>query len=144
MAIDRFMHIAREVAQESPDPHTKVGAVVVDRFCSVVLSFGCNTFPDGVRADLPDRLVRPAKYSWLEHAERRAIFLAARRGVELDGASIFVSGGFPCPDCARAIIQAGIGRVLAESRGVDLCRWESTYEISRRMFDEADVYFLRH
>ena len=41
------------------------------------------------------------------HAERNAIYAAAREGIRLEGSTIFTPG-LPCPDCARAIIQAGI------------------------------------
>ena len=52
------------------------------------------------------------KYFWIEHAERRVILKALRNGVDLEGGTIVVSL-FPCSDCARAIIQAGITKVVA-------------------------------
>ena len=50
--------------------------------------------------DLPDRFQRPTKYMFFEHAERNAIFTAARHGIRTDGAIIYVQA-LPCVDCAR-------------------------------------------
>jgi len=44
------------------------------------------------------------------HAEMAAIVTAARRGVRIDGATLF-STAFPCHECARHIVAAGIHRV---------------------------------
>lgn len=41
------------------------------------------------------------------HAERRAISHAARDGIALDGGVIYLTGWFPCADCAKSIIEAG-------------------------------------
>jgi len=46
------------------------------------------------------------------HAERRAISHAARDGVSLDGGIIYLSEWFPCADCAKSIIEAGIERIV--------------------------------
>lgn len=48
--------------------------------------------------------------SWMVHAEANAIFNAARVGISLNGATIYVTK-FPCIMCANAIIQVGIKRL---------------------------------
>ena len=65
----------------------------------------------GIRDDVPERLERPTKYLWMEHAERNAIYNAARAGTSTEGCSIYVQI-MPCMDCARAIVQAGIREVV--------------------------------
>lgn len=50
--------------------------------------------------DLTDRFERPTKYSFFEHAERNAIFTAARHGIRTEGATLYVQA-LPCVDCAR-------------------------------------------
>ena len=45
------------------------------------------------------------------HAEMAAIIDAARRGISVDGCTIFVTT-FPCHHCARHIVAAGIRRVV--------------------------------
>jgi dCMP deaminase len=57
-------------------------------------------------------LLRPEKYLWMEHAERNAIYNAARVGIPLKGCVIYMDG-IPCMDCARAIVQAGIKEIRA-------------------------------
>jgi dCMP deaminase len=49
------------------------------------------------------------------HAEANAIYNAARIGVALRGASIFVTK-FPCLSCCNAIIQAGIARIYTHDK----------------------------
>lgn len=56
------------------------------------------------------RWVRPLKYQYVEHAERNAIYNAARVGTPTLGCSAFVSLA-PCVGCARALVQAGIKEV---------------------------------
>ena len=68
-------------------------------------------FPRGIRDDVPERLVRPTKYLWIEHAERNAICNAARAGTATEGCTIYVDI-MPCMDCARAVVQAGIVQVV--------------------------------
>jgi dCMP deaminase len=134
---------ARKVALLSPDPDTKVGAVIICERTDRVISEACNTFPDGVSAHNAQRLKRPEKYSWIEHAERRAIFLAARSCRALGDATMYIYGGFPCPDCARAIIQVGIRQVWSEYDDLNVQRWLDSYKISRVMFKESGVDFRR-
>ncbi|MFZ2523572.1 MAG: deaminase [Minisyncoccia bacterium] len=53
---------------------------------------------------------QPGKYVAL-HAERAVIAQCARRGIAMEGASLFVTT-FPCEDCAREIAEAGIKKVF--------------------------------
>ena len=50
--------------------------------------------------DLTNRFERPVKYMYFEHAERNAIFTAARHGIRTEGATLYVQA-LPCVDCAR-------------------------------------------
>lgn len=98
--------LAEIVAQWSPDPSRKTGCVIIRNAQDV--GFGsCNQFPKGVTP----RLERPAKYTFIEHAERNAIYLAAKNGYKTEGATIYVNW-FPCAECARAIVQSGIKKLV--------------------------------
>lgn len=97
---------AYKIARNSEDPSTQVGVVLLDQN-DTVLSDGWNEFPHGVAP----RWERPAKYDYIEHAERNAIFCAARLGVGTVGATMVCTWG-PCISCARAIIQAGVVRFI--------------------------------
>lgn len=101
-----FFELVKVIRAKSKDPHTKVGCVIAteDR---TLLSTGYNSFPRGLDDNVPERAERPEKYYWIEHAERNAVYNAARTGTKLHGATIYMQG-LPCVECARAIVQSGI------------------------------------
>lgn len=102
-------------AEKSPDWWRRIGAFIVKN--GKVLSSNHNehfpterstdidgdprsNFDAGIRIDLVNSL----------HAEAGAIAIAAKKGIKLDGASIYVTT-FPCPGCARLIIRSGIKKI---------------------------------
>jgi dCMP deaminase len=89
-----------------------------------IRSTGYNSLPRGIRDDVPERLERPTKYLWMEHAERNAIYNAARCGTPLEGCTLYVEI-MPCMDCARAIVQAGIREVIIS--GARMSQYTSDY-----------------
>ncbi len=107
-----FLEICRVVAARSKDPSTKVGCVIVGP-AHEIRSTGYNSLPRHIRDDQPERFERPAKYLWVEHAERNAIYNAARAGTPLEGCSLYADL-MPCMDCARGIVQAGIVEVVVD------------------------------
>ena len=98
---ERFMEMARTIAGWSKDRSRKVGCVIVGPGKEIRAS-GYNGFPRDVNDDVEARHQRPAKYRWTEHAERNAIYNAARSGVSTMGCVIYLPW-FPCMDCSRAI-----------------------------------------
>ena len=109
-----FIRQAMLIALKSKDPSTKVGCVIVGQD-NAVLSMGFNGFPRGVEETYLNRWERPAKYLWIEHAERNAIYNAARHGIKISGAKAYfnfdpVTG--ICEGCARGLIQAGIVEII--------------------------------
>jgi dCMP deaminase len=136
----RFLRLAHEIASWSKDRSTKVGAVVVrpDRTPG---PYGYNGFPRQVNDNVDRRHQRPDKYDWTEHAERNAIYNAARIGTALEGCTMYVTH-FPCVDCTRAIIQVGIERVVVDESSLGGAfgeRWADGRDITKEMFDEAGV-----
>ena len=109
-----FMGLAHLSAMRSKDPSTQVGAVIVSGEHRVV-SIGYNGFPNGCSDDeFPwDREgdFGATKYPYVVHAELNAILNSKN---DLRGCSIYVSL-FPCNECAKAIIQSGISRIVYES-----------------------------
>lgn len=77
-----------------------------------VRSVGYNGMPRGCNDSDPSRNQRPEKYFWYEHAERNALYNAARVGTPLEGCTAIVTK-FPCMDCMRGLIQSGIVEVMA-------------------------------
>lgn len=105
-----FLSICRVVSTRSKDPHTQLGCVIVGPNHEIRAT-GYNSFPRGIRDNVPERLERPEKYKWMEHAERNAICNAARCGTPLEGCVLYCEI-LPCMDCARAIVQAGIKEII--------------------------------
>lgn len=140
----RFMEMAQLVKTWSKDPSTKVGAVVVgpDR---EIRSTGYNGIVRGVNDDLPERMERPTKYDFFEHAERNAVYNACLIGASLKGCVIYVTS-MPCPDCARAIIQSGIKMVVTykfePQEGQPVGTWRDKVSYSEQMLKEAGVECL--
>jgi len=135
-----FMTMAYLVAMKSKDDRTRIGAVIVgpDR---EVRSTGYNGLPRGCKDDVDDRQTKPMKYFYFEHAERNAIYNAARMGLSVKGCTMYVMG-MPCADCARAIIQSGITRVVYHKGWNDenLPKWKESAMHSQAMFDESLVH----
>lgn len=113
---EMFILQAALIAQKSKDPSTKVGCVIVGDD-NAVLSMGFNGFPRGIGENDSRRWKRPEKYHWVEHAERNAIYNAARNGINLNGARAYLNWEpKPCADCTRALIQVGIKEIIGPDR----------------------------
>lgn len=143
-----FLNMADFVATKSKDRSTQVGAVVVGPD-NEIRATGYNGFPrsvnDSDNGDKEERHIRPEKYYWAEHAERNAIYAAARIGVSLKGCTMYVQWRPAlCADCARAVIQAGITTVIGRDipfpgKG-DV--WADSCRAGREMLTEAGVNLL--
>lgn len=132
----RLVELSRHVSEWSKDS-TKVGAVIADSEHRVV-SMGYNGLPSGCNDDIESRKERPLKYLYTEHAERNAIYSAAKNGIILAGCTMYLMW-FPCADCARAIIQSGIVRVVCSKPDLDTPKWGEHFKVSLEMFEEANV-----
>lgn len=107
-----------------------------------IVSTGYNSFPRGIDDSIPERQERPEKYYWFEHAERNAIYNAARIGVSTSGCTMYLTCGIPCADCARGIINAGIIRIVCEmdsSFGARGDMWDEHAKRSLILFEESKV-----
>ncbi len=76
----------------------------------------------------------------MEHAERNAIYNAALHGVSLKNCIMYISG-FPCTDCARAIIQCGIKKIIVFKKWskINNEKWIEDSKRSLQMFYETRV-----
>ena len=133
----KFVGLANHISTWSKDRSTKVGAVVVNERNKVV-SLGYNGFPIGFNDNIDERHNRPQKYDYTEHAERNAIYSAAELGVSLVNCTIYLNW-FPCPDCARAVIQSGIKTVVCYRQDMDNPRWKDGFDKSNEMLKECGV-----
>jgi dCMP deaminase len=109
-----FKNLCEAIALRSPDASTKVGCVIIGKD-RTIRSTGYNGFISGAKDTIkegqdPSCFERPYKYLVTIHAEQNAIASAAKRGIALDNCELYVSE-FPCSDCTKLIIQAGIKKI---------------------------------
>ncbi len=105
-----FMNIARAVATRSTCPRKHIGAVIVRD--KIILSTGYNGSIRGMQhcteigCDMDN-----GHCVATVHAEANAIIQAARNGVRIDGADIYVTAS-PCWNCFKLIANSGINRIF--------------------------------
>ena len=136
-----FMGIAYLSAMRSKDPNTQVGACIVSSE-NKIMSMGYNGFPNGCSdEEFPwgkseDEI--NSKYLYSTHGELNAIL--NYRGGSLEGSKMYVTL-FPCNECAKAIIQAGIRQVVYDSD-----KYDGTLAViaSKRMLNAAGVKIIRY
>jgi len=128
----RFMDQAKLYAQWSKDPKHKLGAVIVDEN-HFLISAGYNGLPRGLEdKDMP----KEVKQLRTIHAELNAILNSNK---SMQGATIYVYPYSPCAQCAAAIIQKGIKRVVFNGLSNTLSTWGLSQAEALIMFQEAGV-----
>ncbi len=134
-----FMGVAHLSGMRSKDPNTQVGACIVGTN-NKILSMGYNGFPQGCSdEDFPwerEGDVLETKYAFVTHAELNAILNYS--GGSLQGSKLYVSL-FPCNECAKALIQAGIRTVVYDS---DKYAGTPTNVAAKRMLKAAGVELI--
>ena len=109
-----FMRVAMAASMRSKDPNTQVGACIADANHRI-LSVGYNGTPSALNDDefpwepTDDPLLD--KHSYVIHAEANAILNYRGSNKDLQGATVYVTL-FPCHECAKTLVQAGIGEVV--------------------------------
>jgi dCMP deaminase len=133
-----FMGIALLSTERSKDPSTSVGACIVSQD-NKILSVGYNGMPMGCSDDeFPwERHGDPldTKYLFVCHAELNA--LLNYTGTNMKGAKIYTTL-FPCNECTKALIQAGIKEVIY------MCDKYADTDVviaSKRMMNAADITY---
>ena len=132
-----FMGVAKMSALRSKDPNTQVGACIVSND-NKILSMGYNGLPRGCSDDefpwAREGAPLDNKYMYTAHSELNAIL--NYRGGSLDNAKMYVTL-FPCNECAKAIIQAGIKTIVYD------CDTASVIA-SKRMLNAAGVRYYQY
>jgi dCMP deaminase len=105
-----FMSIAREVSSRATCDRKHVGAVIVRDKC--ILTTGYNgSIRTTDHCDTRGHIIEDGHCVRTIHAEANALLQAARNGVRVERASIYVTA-FPCWPCFQMLAQAGIDRVM--------------------------------
>ncbi len=131
-----FMGVAKLSGLRSKDPNTQVGCCIVNNKKKIVavgyngMPIGCNDkdFPWSVK----EGSLENTKYAYVVHAELNAILNSTQ---QLEGCTIYVSL-FPCNECSKAIIQAGIKEIVyADDKYADT----PSIKASKRMLETCGV-----
>ena len=110
-----FINIATELATASKCVSKQVGAVIVKD--GRILSTGYNGTPAGFTncVDHWDGQYTKDHHEWSKtyeiHAEMNAIIWAARQGISIAEATIYVTLE-PCSECSKNLIASGIKRIV--------------------------------
>ena len=135
-----FMALSKLTSMRSKDPNTQVGACIVSPEHKI-LSIGYNGAPRGIDDDYFPwaRSGNPlhTKYMYVCHAEMNAISNYNGPRSDFDGSTLYVDL-FPCNECAKLIIQAGIKNVVYLS---DKYANTEGNIASKRLFDLAGVNY---
>lgn len=137
-----FLYETLGASLRSKDPSTQVGACIISKDKKPV-SIGYNGLTNGMDDDKflwnsPGEAtgdIYTTKNPWVAHAELNAILNC--HGANLAGTTMYVSL-FPCNECAKAIIQAGIKKVVYLRMYND----EVKVKITKEMFDAAGVEYV--
>jgi dCMP deaminase len=105
------MRIAKEVATRATCDRKHVGAVITRD--NVILSTGFNGSIRGLpHCDEVGHMMDEGNHCVrVVHAESNAVAQAAKNGVKIDGADIYVTAS-PCWLCFRLLANAGIKRIF--------------------------------
>ena len=137
-----FMAIAKLSAKRSKDPNTQVGACIVSKD-NRILCCGYNGAPNGFDDDVfpwnRDGKPLDTKYMYVCHAELNAIINYRGSRKDFEGARLYVDL-FPCNECAKVIIQAGIKEVIYLSD--KYCGTEGNIA-SKKLFDQCGVKYTK-
>ena len=138
----RFFEMAHLIGSWSEDKSRQIGAVIVGQ-AKEVRSVGFNGLPRGISANVERRHSKDGgeKYYWFEHAERNAIYNAARVGIATSGCEIYCTL-FPCSDCLRAIVQSGMHTLKTYAPPEQDAYFQRSFEVSLEMAHEAGLKIL--
>jgi dCMP deaminase len=122
-----FMNIAQVVASRATCPRKSVGAVIVRD--KVILSTGYNGSLRGMpHCQDVGCMIENGHCVATVHAEQNAILHAARHGVNIDGATCYVTAS-PCWNCFKSIANSGLVRVVYG----EFYRDERIFEVAKRI-----------
>ncbi len=128
---ETYFNVAKVIAQRSPDPHTKVGAVIVKN--GVIIGTGYNGSPRGFK--LRFNWYTEEKYNYVIHAEMNAIANAQSVGVSVVDADIYLTLS-PCHDCIKLLIQNRIRNIYYLDEYKDI-------ELTKKIAENADINLER-
>ena len=137
---ERFwLRVCYAIAMGSPDPRTHVGAIIVRD--EKVLAWGVNRFANRV-SQVKERLDGPEKNLWMQHAEASAVSRFLRTKESVNKVKLFCPWACCC-NCAIAIIDSGIKKVIAHKQAMERTsdHWKRQIEVAVEMMKEAGISY---
>lgn len=123
----------------SHDIQTQVSAVLLNRKSKLAEVWESNRFIDySLRDKLPN--TRPNKYHYIQHAEARLIYRAAKEGIKTNN-SIVVCSHSPCLDCVRILFQAGVDTLYFKHVRSDLDNLNYSLDIQGKLAKLKSGYY---
>jgi dCMP deaminase len=163
-----YLNIAREVLERSTCTRSKFGAVLVKD--DQIISTGYNGAPrktmdcmergNCLRKELNIPSGHRYELCRSVHAEQNAVINAARSGVSLLGADLFLLGkkvadgeneyikALPCFICKKMVINAGIKKVITQDENgkvaiFDVIKWAQEWK-EKDMLDDIEIYDAKY
>ena len=122
-----FMNIAKEVASRSTCDRKHVGSLIVRD--KTILSTGYNGSIRGMpHCDEVGHMLENDHCVATIHAEANAILQAAKNGVRIEGAEIYITAS-PCWNCFKMIANAGIKKIYYG----EFYRDERIFEVAKKL-----------
>ena len=107
--IKYYLNIANNIALQSPDQDTKVGAILVKKDTGSIIATGYNGFARKADDDdLPSS--GKEKYDYMIHSETNLIYQCAKNGISMENTVMFCTMS-PCINCTRALWQCGVDTI---------------------------------
>lgn len=134
----RYLANAYALARQSKDKSNQNGAILLP--VNDEMSTGINNFPPGVKFTDDRATTRPTKYRYFEHAERAAVYLAARVGKATYGSTVYCPWA-SCCDCARSMICAGVANLVVHHERMQMTpeRWIDDVNEALSMLKESGI-----
>jgi dCMP deaminase len=122
-----FMNIAKEAASRSTCDRKHVGAVIVRD--KTILSTGYNGSIRGMpHCDEVGHLIEDGHCVATIHAEANAILQAAKNGVRIEGAEVYITAS-PCWSCFKMLANTGIKKIYYG----EFYRDERIFDVAKRL-----------
>lgn len=136
----KYYKLAQTQASLFSKDTTKVGAIVLARNSYHILATGYNGFIRDM-VETTEMWAVPNKYIWVIHAEANAVANAARAGACLHDA-IAIMTLFPCHECTKLLIQAGITMFISVAPNLHSEKWGQSFSISQQLIGAAGITLL--
>jgi deoxycytidylate deaminase len=135
--VQNLIRLAEFYSFGSPDPNTKVGALVTDWNFNEIISIGMNKLPGNIYPT-PEMFTPEAKPYWMDHAERVALYQVPHN----QGPYGMVVTLFPCADCVKAMIAKEVSIVytpLPTRRRLSNPDWMDNFKVSLKLMQRGGI-----